>query len=76
MNSMKSLPVLTFLAVLAALILAPVSVGVAGLAVSVAGIFLIFAGDYGRTVTPLRVASAVVPFCASFRPAQSYRKAA
>ncbi|HEY1763771.1 MAG TPA: hypothetical protein VGF85_02535 [Opitutaceae bacterium] len=76
MNSKKSLPVIAFLAVLAALILAPVSAMVAGLAVSVAGIFLILAADYGRNMTPLRAVSTVVPFAAPRRPAESYREAA
>ena len=76
MNSMKSLPVLTFLAVLGALVLAPVSAGVAILAVSVAGIVLILAADYGRGVRPLRAVSAVVPFRAPLGASASFRTAA
>lgn len=76
MKSKTSLPVITFLAVLAALVVAPVSAVVAGLAVSAAGIFLLLAADYGRSVMPLRADSALVAFSAPSRPTESHRLAA
>ena len=76
MNSKNSLPVIAFLAVLAALVLAPVSAVVAGLAVSVAGIVLVFAADYGRSVKPLRAEATIVPFGAPGCPTESCRQAA
>lgn len=72
----NSLPVISFLAVLAALVLVPVSAAVAGLAVSVSGIFLVAAADYGRNVEPVRAESEVVPFGAPGRAPVDERKAA
>jgi uncharacterized membrane protein len=72
----NSLPVISFLAVLAALILVPVSAFVAGLAVSVSGIFLVAAADYGRSVEPVRAEAKVIPFGAPGSPPVGLRKAA
>jgi|HubBroStandDraft_6_1064221.scaffolds.fasta_scaffold409339_3 hypothetical protein len=77
MNSKtNSLPVIAFLAVIAALLLAPVSAVVAGFAVSVAGISLILAADYGRTLRPLRAESPVLPFGARGGRTEDLRQAA
>jgi di/tricarboxylate transporter len=72
----NSLPVIAFLAVIAALILVPVSAVVAGFAVSVAGTLLIVSADYGRSVEPLRAKSRVIPFGAPGTPTVDLRRAA
>jgi hypothetical protein len=77
MKTMTStLPAITFLAVIAALVLAPVSAVFAGLAISAAGIFLMLAADYGRAVTPLRTSSTIIPFGVPSRLADDLRHAA
>ncbi len=72
----NSLPVIAFLAVIAALILVPVSAVVAGFAVSVAGTLLIVAADYGRSVEPVRAESRIIPFGAPGCSPVDLRKAA
>jgi len=58
----NSLPVIAFLAAIAAFVLLPVSAVAASIALSVTGMIAVFAADYGRTVEPLRIPAPVVPF--------------
>ena len=64
-----SLPIVTFLAALAAFALLPVSAVAATFAVTVTGILSILAADYGRNVEPLRVPANVIAFRAARRSA-------
>ncbi|MFY9926199.1 MAG: hypothetical protein WCA95_17880 [Opitutaceae bacterium] len=56
------LPIVAFLAALAAAILLPVGAVAAGGAVTLTGLFAVILGDYGRTLEPLAVPAPVVPF--------------
>jgi hypothetical protein len=58
----SSLPILSFLTVLAATLLLPVSAGVASIALTLTGVIAMLAADYGREMPPLRVQACVVPF--------------
>jgi hypothetical protein len=72
----NTLPVIAFLAVIAAVILLPVGAVAAGIAVTVTGIFPVLVADYGRNIEPLRTESRVIPFNApGCRPA-GWREAA
>jgi hypothetical protein len=71
-----SLPVLSFLAVLAASIFLPVSAGAASIALTVTGVAAILASDYGRNRATIPYASNVIPVDFSRRPAASLSKAA
>ena len=55
------LPVIAYLAAIAAFVLFPVSAVVASIALSAAGMASILAADYGRDFKPLRVPAPVVP---------------
>ena len=55
------LPVIVYLAAIAAFVLLPASAIVASIALSAAGMISIFAADYGRDFEPLRVSAPVVP---------------
>jgi len=70
------IPVVSFLAVIAAFIFLPVSAVAASIAVSVTGIASVLAADYGRTVEPLRAESRVIPFKAPGRAPAELREAA
>lgn len=72
----STLPLLAFVAVIAAIALFPVSVGAAGIAVSVTGIASVLAADYGRNLNPLRSQSQVVPFDAPRFRSRELREAA
>jgi hypothetical protein len=55
------LPVIAFLAALAAFFLLPVSAVAASIALSVTGMVSVIAADYGRPAGALRAPAAVVP---------------
>jgi len=61
----NSLPVLSFLAALAGLVLLPLSVPAAAVAVTVTGLLPILAADYGRTVGRPQLRAPVLPFTPS-----------
>jgi len=70
------LPVIAYLAAVAAFALIPASAVAASIAVAVTGTLSVFAADYGRGIEPLRGPAPVVPINLS-RPALSeYRVAA
>jgi hypothetical protein len=56
------LPIIAFLAAISAFVLLPVSAVAATIAVSVTGILALLAGDYARSVEPVRAPAPVVPF--------------
>jgi hypothetical protein len=72
----SSLPILAFLAVIAATILLPLSATASGIALTVTGVVAMLAADYGREITPLRIPANVVPFEASGRGPATLQKAA
>jgi|HubBroStandDraft_3_1064219.scaffolds.fasta_scaffold1551906_1 hypothetical protein len=69
------LPVIAFLAPVAAVALLPVSAVAAVIALSATGLLSVFASDYARSVEPVRAQSQVVAFSAP-RPSAEYRNAA
>jgi len=64
------LPVIAYLAAVAAVTLLPVSAAAASIALSVTGMLSILAADYGRNLEPPRGPAPVVPIGLS-RPALS-----
>ncbi len=54
------LPLIAFLAALAAFVLLPVSFVTASIALSVTGMISVIAADYGRSAKPLRVPARVI----------------
>ena len=70
------LPVIAFLAAIAAFVLLPVSVVAASIALSVTGMVSVVAADYGRPVEPTRVTAPVVPANLSRVAPTEYRIAA
>jgi len=58
----NALPIIAFLAAIAASVLLPVSAVAASIALSVTGTLSVLAADYGRTVGPVRDPAPVVPF--------------
>lgn len=72
----NALPIIAFLAAIAAFVFLPVSAVAASIAVSVTGIVSVLAGDYGRSIEPVRVGSRLIPFDAPCRPAPGLREAA
>jgi len=58
----RILPVIAFLAALAAFILLPVGAVAAGTTLAAAGMLAVFAADYGRTIEPVRYTAATVAF--------------
>ena len=69
------LPIIAFLAPVAAFALLPVSAVAAGIALSATGVITVFAADYGRNVEPLRAPTQVVAFSAQ-RPSAEFQAAA
>jgi hypothetical protein len=69
------LPVIAFLAPVAAVALLPVSAVAAVIALSATGLLSVFASDYSRNVQPLRAPTQVVAFSTP-RPSAEYRNAA
>ncbi len=57
-----NLPIKAFLASLGAIALFPFTAVAAAATFTVTGVFAIIVADYGRTIEPLRVNAAVVPF--------------
>ena len=58
----QALPLIAFLAAIAAFVLLPISAVAASIALSVTGTISVLAADYGRTLEPLRPAAPVAPF--------------
>lgn len=56
------LPIIAFLAAIAAFVLLPVSAVAASISFSVIGMLCVIAADYGRSIEPVRVESPVIPF--------------
>jgi hypothetical protein len=56
-----TLPLIAFLAALAAFVFLPVSATAASVALSVTGMISVLAADYGKDAKPLRVPAPVVP---------------
>jgi hypothetical protein len=71
-----SIPILAFLAAIAASILLPISATASGIALTVTGVIAMLAADYGRVLTPLSLPSNVVPFEASRRVPAAVEEAA
>jgi hypothetical protein len=61
-NNLKtnSLPIVSFLAVLAASIVLPVSVPASCIAVTLTGVIAMLASDYGRDLQPVRARADVI----------------
>lgn len=57
-----SLPIIAFLAAIAAIALVPVGPAAASIAFTVTGLFAVLLADYGREMAPLEASSNVVPF--------------
>lgn len=72
----KTLPVIAFLAAIAAFALLPVSAVAASIAVSFTGLASLLAADYGRNIEPLSVRAPIVPFGLSRHALAEYRTAA
>jgi hypothetical protein len=72
----NALPIIAFLAAIAAFVFLPVSAVAASIAVSVTGMASVLAGDYGRSIEPLRTASRLIAFDAPSRPSAGLREAA
>jgi hypothetical protein len=56
----SSLPALSFLAVLAAILFLPISAAASSIALTITGILAMLAFDYGRDVRPLQARADVV----------------
>ena len=61
------LSISSVLAASAALVLASAGVIAAGIAFTVAGVLAIFAMDYSRTISPVRLPAEIIPFNPSGR---------
>ncbi|HXQ81618.1 MAG TPA: hypothetical protein VN775_09915 [Opitutaceae bacterium] len=72
----RTLPVISFLAVIAAFVVLPVSAVAACIGLSVTGMISVLAADYGRGVEPLSVQEPVAPFAPSRLAHTEYRVAA
>lgn len=72
----NTLPLIAFLASLAAFVFLPVSAVAASIALSVTGVVSVLVADYGRNVEPLKTHSRVIPFNAPARPSAGLREAA
>jgi hypothetical protein len=57
-----SLPILAFLAAIAASIVLPLSATASGIALTVTGVIAMLAADYGRVLAPIQLPTNVVPF--------------
>lgn len=74
---MKTLPILAFLAALAAFLFAPITIELAGSLIFGTGLACIFAADYTRTVRLVRVRPVpVVRLAAARRAARGFELAA
>ena len=58
----NALPIKAFLGALGAIFVIPVSAVFAAASFTLTGILAVFLADYGRTIEPLRVRAAVLPF--------------
>jgi|CZKI01.1.fsa_nt_gi hypothetical protein len=72
----NSLPIIGYLAAIAAFALLPVSAVVAAIAFSVTGMISVFAADYGRNLEPVRVTAQVVALEDARLPSAELRTAA
>lgn len=72
----NSLPILAFLAVLAAAIFLPIGENAASIALTVTGVIAMLSADYGREMRPIRVPANIVPFEASGRRTAELGRAA
>jgi len=72
----NSLPILAFLAVLAAALFLPIGENAASIALTVTGVIAMLSADYGRELRPLRVPANVVPFEATGHRTAGLRRAA
>jgi len=70
------LPVIAFLAVIAAFVLLPVSAVAASIGLSVTGMISVVAADYSRGMEPIRAQAPAVPFDVSRQAPTEYRVAA
>ncbi|HVU26061.1 MAG TPA: hypothetical protein VHE13_18155 [Opitutus sp.] len=74
---MKTLPILAFLAALAAFVFAPITVELAGSLIFASGLACIFAADYSRQLTLVRARpAAVIPLEPAARAARRLELAA
>ena len=72
----SSLPIIAFLAAIAAFVLLPMSAVAAGVTFSVTGMISVFAADYGKNLEPVRVPAKVVALEEARRPSAELRTAA
>jgi hypothetical protein len=72
----SSLPIIAFLAAIAAFVLLPMSAVAAGVTFSVTGMISVFAADYGRNLEPVRVTARVVPVEEARNTSVEFRAAA
>jgi hypothetical protein len=72
----NTLPLVAFLAAIAAYAFLPVSAVAAFVALSVTGVLSVAVADYGRRMQPLRSESRAIPLVAPGHPSAGLRKAA
>jgi hypothetical protein len=72
----NSLPVLSFLAVLAASVLLPVSAPASCIALTITGVLAILVSDYGRELQPVRAQAKIISVDFSGRKTARMNKAA
>ena len=58
----RILPVIAFLAALAAFVLLPVGAVAASMTLAVAGMLSVFVADYGRTIEPVTASAEIIAF--------------
>jgi hypothetical protein len=71
-----SLPILSFLAVLAASIFLPISAPASCIALTITGVLAMLASDYGRELAPIEASSNLIPVDFAGRNAAPLDKAA
>jgi hypothetical protein len=71
-----TLPILSFLAALAAILVLPVSAPTSCIALTFTGVLAILASDYGREIRPIQARANVIPADFSARKAVQLGRAA
>jgi hypothetical protein len=72
----SSLPIISFLTVLSAIILLPVGAAASSIALTVTGVLAVLSADYGRELAPLGVPADVIAFEAPGRAPAGLKEAA
>jgi hypothetical protein len=71
-----ALPIIAFLAAIAAFVFLPMSAVAASIAFSIIGMLWVVGADYGKSLEPVRVPAQVFAFEAARRPSAESRAAA